>query len=100
MYFFVFHAAIQTDYNEAYAWYEDKSKGLGERFFSAVSNKLDEIAKQPAAFGERSKKGYREAQVDIFPFSIVYKIYKQEGVIFICSIHHHKKHPGKKYRQR
>ena len=96
MYRYILHEAVKTDYDEAYAWYEDKLNGLGERFLSAIRTKLDEIAKRPEAFGERSRKGYREAQVDTFPYSIVYKIYKEERIIFVNSIHNHKKHPRKK----
>jgi mRNA-degrading endonuclease RelE of RelBE toxin-antitoxin system len=75
-------------------------EGLRERFLLAVRTKLNEIAKRPEAFGERSKKGYREAKVDSFPYSIVYNIYKKERVIFVNSVHPHKKHPHKKYRKR
>jgi plasmid stabilization system protein ParE len=100
MYRYILHEAVKADYDEAYEWYEKKLEGLGERFLSAIRAKLDEIAKRPEAFGERSKKGYREAQVDTFPYSIVYKIYKKEGVIFVNSVHNHKKHPRKKYRKR
>ena len=99
MYKVIFHADIKTDYDEAYTWYEDKLEGLGERFLSAVRYKIDEIAKMPEAFGERSNKGYREAQLDSFPFSIIFKQYKREKIIFVNSIHHHSKHPRKKYRK-
>ena len=100
MYQVLFHADIKTDYDEAYAWYEDKLQGLGERFLSAIRNKTNEIAKRHEAFGERSKKDYSEARLDSFPFSIIYKLYKREKVIFVNSIHHHSKHPRKKYRKR
>jgi len=100
MYRCILHEAVKVDYDEAYGYYEEKLEGLGERFLSAIRAKLDEIAKKPEAFGERSKKGYREEQVETFPFSIVYKIYKTERVIFVNSVHHHKKHPRKKYRNR
>jgi plasmid stabilization system protein ParE len=99
MYEYILHEAVKADYDEAYAWYEEKLEGLGERFLSAIRTKLDEIAKLPEAFGERSKKGYREAQVDTFPYSIVYKIYKAERIIFVNSVHNHSKHPRKKYRK-
>jgi mRNA-degrading endonuclease RelE of RelBE toxin-antitoxin system len=100
MYSYILHEAVKADYDEAYAWYEEKMQGLGERFLSAIRTKLDEIAKRPEAFGVRSKKGYREAKIDTFPYSIVYKIYKTERIIFVNSVHHHKKHPRKKYRKR
>ena len=100
MYRCILHEAVKVDYDEAYSYYEKKLEGLGERFLSAVRAKLEEIVKSPEAFGERSKKGYREAQIDTFPYSIVYKIYKTERIIFVNSVHHHKRHPRKKYRKR
>ena len=100
MYRYILHEAVKADYDEAYSYYEEKLEGLGERFLSAIRAKLDEIAKRPEAFGERLKKGYREAQVDTFPYSIVYKIYKTQRIIFVNSVHNHSKHPRKKYRKR
>ena len=41
-------------------------EGLIERFLSAIRTKLDEVAGKPEAFGEKSKKGYREARVILF----------------------------------
>jgi len=34
-YSYKFHPLTKKDYNEAYEWYEDKQKGLGERFLKA-----------------------------------------------------------------
>jgi hypothetical protein len=30
------HPLIQQDFSEAYIWYEDQQKGLGERFLKAA----------------------------------------------------------------
>ncbi|MBI3235037.1 MAG: type II toxin-antitoxin system RelE/ParE family toxin [Bacteroidetes bacterium] len=50
------HPLIRQDYDEAYAWYEDKQKGLGERFIKAVRQKIEEIAVHPEVYGSRSNK--------------------------------------------
>jgi hypothetical protein len=34
---------------------------------------MEEIAQHPFFFGERSKKGFREARVKGFPYLIIYK---------------------------
>lgn len=94
-----FHPDITADYAEAYEWYEGERKGLGEDFFDSVRNKLEQIAEHPLLFGERSRKGYREAKVKTFPYLIIYKVYVRKKVIFINSIHHTSKHPVKKYRK-
>jgi hypothetical protein len=48
---------------------------VGRTFLSAVRSKMDQIAQRPEVYGEKAKKKYREAALDIFPFSIVYKVY-------------------------
>ena len=92
------HPLTQQDYYEAYAWYEDKQKGLGERFIKAVRATIEAIASHPELYGSRSRKGFREAEVTFFPYLIIFKINKPKKEIYISSIHHTKKHPGKKYR--
>lgn len=94
-----FHAEVEKDYNEAYAWYEGQKKGLGERFLTIVREKIEQIAEHPEHYGVRTRRDHREVQVDVFPYMIVYKIYKQRGTILIISVHNTKKHPRKKYRK-
>ena len=63
-----FHADVEEDYQEAYTWYENSKEGLGIRFLNMVREKLEQIAKNPEAFSQKTKSGYREAAVEIFPF--------------------------------
>ena len=93
------HPLIRKDYDEAYEWYEEKQKGSGERFIKAVRQTIEQIVLYPETYGRRSNKKFREAQVDYFPYLVVYKVNKQAGIIYISSIHHTKKHPRKKYRK-
>lgn len=98
-YTYKLHPDIQKDYADAYAWYEDKLAGLGDRFIIAIRQKIEEIIHRPEVFGSKGKVGYREAKVDFFPYLIVYKVYKERKEIFISSIHHTSKKPRKKYRK-
>jgi|ERR1017187_8190150 plasmid stabilization system protein ParE len=93
------HPLVQQDYNEAYKWYEDQQKGLGERFLKAVRGKIEQIIVRPQVFGSRSSKKFREAKIEFFPYHIVYKINERKKEIYISSIHHKSKHPNKKYRK-
>jgi len=93
------HPLTQKDYDEAYAWYEEKQKGLGERFIKAVRQKIEEIALHPDLYSRKSNRTFKEAKVDFFPYTIVYKINKRGEELYISSIHHTKKHPRKKYRK-
>jgi plasmid stabilization system protein ParE len=46
-YTYRFHPLAKKDYDETYAWYEDKQNGLGERFLKAVRSKIEEIVLHP-----------------------------------------------------
>lgn len=94
-----FHEDVEDDYLEAFTWYEDAKEGLGERFLKMVRAKLEQIGKNPEAFSQKTKSGYREAAVEIFPYIIVYKLYKKKKVIFINSVIHQKRHPRKRIRK-
>ncbi len=98
-YTYLMHPLVKRDYDDAYRWYEDKQKGLGERFIQAVRIKIEKIAMHPEIYGRRDNKKFREARVDIFPYLIVYKINKGKKEIYISSIHHMRKHPRKKIRK-
>lgn len=77
-YSFHLHPNVSKDYNEAYEWYEDKQKGLGERFIKAVRIKIEEILLHPEMFGSKGNKRFRAATVDFFPYLVVYKINKRK----------------------
>ena len=67
------HPLVMQDYNEAYAWYEDRQKGLGERFLKAVRQKIEEITLHPEVYGRRANKNFREAATDFFPYLVVFR---------------------------
>lgn len=94
-----FHNEIANEYYEAYVWYEERREGLGEQFLASVRTVMEKIREQPFIFGEKSKKGYREAGVKGFPYLIIYKIYTRKNIVFINTIHHTSKNPRKKYRK-
>jgi plasmid stabilization system protein ParE len=96
---YTLHPEADKEYAGAYAWYEDQSQGLGEKFIDAVKQKLAAIAAKPELFGSKSK-GFRETIVSrAFPYSIVYKIAIEQKAIYIVSIYHSKRNPKKKYRK-
>ena len=93
------HPLAKQDIIEAYEWYEDKKKGLGDRFADSVSKLIMNITKTPEIFGSKDKIYFREATLKDFPYIIVYKVLEHKKDIFISSVHHVKKHPIKKYRR-
>ena len=98
-YTYLLHPLALEDYSEAYAWHEDLQRGLGERFIKAIRIKIEDIVKHPEHYGSRDRKEFREAQVDTFPYLIVYKINKRKKLIHISSIHDMRRDPRKKYRK-
>lgn len=94
-----FHPLTTRDYNQGYFWYEEKQKGLGDRFLKAVREKIEEILENPEVYGSRGNKKYREARVENFPYSIVYTHNKRKKKIFITAVHHMSKSPRDKFRK-
>ena len=98
-YTYQIHPLVEQDFEEGYTWYEEKQKGLGERFINAVDRKIKQIVQNPEFYGRKTNKSFREVEVEIFPYLVVYKVNKPKREIYITSIHHTKKHPRKKYRK-
>lgn len=98
-YSYLLHPEADKEYTEAFIWYQKQQEGLGEKFIEAVRQKLEAIAVSPETFGSKGNKNYREAKVEIFPYVIVYKIYKLKNLVFVSSIHHTSRHPKRKYRK-
>jgi len=98
-YTYQIHPLVERNFEEGYIWYEERQKGLGERFVNAVDTKIKQILQNPEVYGSKGVKSIREAEVDRFPYLVVYKINKRKKEIYINSIHHTKKHPRKKYRK-
>ncbi len=93
------HEKVQADFDNGFAWYENKRKGLGDEFLLDIEKKIDGILNQPEAFGSKGHLNYRKALLERFPYVIIYRIYKRKKEIFISTLHHTKKSSGKKYRR-
>jgi hypothetical protein len=72
----------QQEILTAWEWYEDKQVGLGDRFKDEFSKKIKAVAQNPLHYPLKGK--YREAQVDVFPFLIVFKFDKKARDYFYC----------------
>ena len=81
---------------EAWKWYEEQRPGLGELFEQEFFKKVDLIQNSPLHYPNKGR--YREAQTDVYPFLIVFKIDKKSNVIFIVSFFHMSRHPKKKHK--
>jgi hypothetical protein len=80
---------------ESWKYYEKQQTGLGDRFEDEVFKKIELIKTNPLHYPV--KKKMHEANTDIFPFLIVYKINKSRKLIMIVSVFHTSRHPRRKY---
>jgi plasmid stabilization system protein ParE len=86
------------EFIEAAQWYEQKSKGLGDRFIAIMQRKLHLIQQFPERYPKR-RKNFREAVIRTFPYIIIYTFYKKEGIIIVNAIFHASRNPRKKYHK-
>ncbi|MGN6416052.1 MAG: type II toxin-antitoxin system RelE/ParE family toxin [Pseudobacter sp.] len=94
-----FLSSVFQEYLEAVKWYEEQKEGLGLRFETMVEKKINQISLAPEVFSQKTKKGYRDAVVDFFPYIITYKIVKKDSEVLIVSIIHQKKHIAKRSKK-
>jgi len=67
------HYKAEAEYDEAYNWYSQQQVGLEERFFEAISKKLQQVLIGPELYSVKNNSS-REAVVQGFPFVIVYRV--------------------------
>ena len=65
---------------DAATWYERKRQGLGGEFLTAVERRIDRIRDAPDGY-ENLGGGVRRAQVDRFPYTIVFRASATEVVV-------------------
>lgn len=75
-----------ADLREAYAWYEERQRGLGAEFMEAVERKLNQIESNPWQFPAVHNLT-RRAIVMRFPFGIFY-VPSDETVAVLAVMHH------------
>lgn len=77
---------------EAYLYYEEKQKGLGNKFLTQLEEYLKRICQNPLHYP--LKKGYREAFLRKFPYLIIYEFSKETVIVY--SVFNTYQNPNKK----
>lgn len=68
-------AVAEQEAENAYAWYEDRELGLGERFLAALAKTLERVEEAPEACAPvqgRFAAPVRVAHLERFPFRVVF----------------------------
>jgi toxin ParE1/3/4 len=81
----VFSKDSNYDLRDAVDFYDSKQSGLGDRFFSNLSEKIEKIKSNPLHYAIRYKE-VRCAKIDNFPF-MVHFIVSDDDIIIIGIIH-------------
>jgi plasmid stabilization system protein ParE len=87
-----------SEYEQAVAWYRERSKQAAENFEAAMEERMAVLRTQPARY-RKTYKQFHETALKKYPFSIIYLISEKEKKVIISSIFHHKRNPKRKYRK-
>ncbi len=97
-YSYIFLSEAQEDYENALDWYLEKSFPAADNFISDVNNIIALITAHPKRW--RNEYGhFYELGLKKYPYTIVYSIDEENGLVIIVSIYHHSRNPGKKYKR-
>lgn len=86
----VFEPEVEADVDEAYQWYEQRGRGLGEDFLAAVRTTLDRIQLNPELHAVIYRE-LRRALVRRFPYAVYYRVERER--IAVVAVHHGKRDP-------
>ncbi|MCU4173583.1 type II toxin-antitoxin system RelE/ParE family toxin [Carboxylicivirga sp. N1Y90] len=86
-----FKEEAKNDIIDAYDWYENKQKNLGEIFVSEIERYLDILKRKPLIFRER-KKQLRYCPIKRFPFIIVFEV--ENKAVIVYAIFNTYQHPS------
>ncbi|MEW6360033.1 MAG: type II toxin-antitoxin system RelE/ParE family toxin [Planctomycetota bacterium] len=87
--------AVQ-DISEAYEWYENCRRGLGEEFLSCVEASIQRICRTPELHAKVHEE-YRRVLVRRFPYAIFYEY--TGGTVTAYCVFHTSRNPDK-WRER
>ena len=79
---------VWLDVDEAIEWYENKSTGLGRRFYKSFDEVLDKITKDPTAYFFVAKN-VRRILFRNFPYKLLYTI--SDNTVFVIGVFHEKR---------
>ena len=80
----------QAEFDDAIAWYEGQSPGLGTAFARAVNEIFERIRSLPRS-NPVVEGDLREALVSGFPFAVYYRV--EQGKITVSAIFHTSRDP-------
>ena len=86
----VFRPAAKAEYEEAAAWYEKQSPGLGEEFLREIDDVISSAAEYPARY-PMVTGDVRRAVARRFPFGV---LSMQADTLVVLAVFHGRRNPG------
>jgi toxin ParE1/3/4 len=99
---FVVRPEAEADIEEAYQWYEDRSRGLGDRFLEAVEATLVLMQESPQWFPEKVRDRdliVRRALVAGFPYGVFFIWDESRDAISVIACMHARRDPKRWIRR-
>lgn len=94
-YLTIFSSRVQKEITKSWEWYEERQRGLGDRFVKEVLARVKLIKQFPERYPTRYKS-YKETPIAVFPFLIIYRLNTRKKIIRIVSVFHTSLNPRKK----
>ncbi len=87
---------VQNEISVSWGWYEERSRGLGDRFVKEVKGTVFKIEQHPGRY-PLQYKNYRQASLHTFPFLVIFRVNERKKIVRIVSVFHTSQDPKKKY---
>ena len=77
---------------DAYAYYEEQSRGLGERFLKSLEDSYLKLSQTPQFYSYiQYDKNIRDIKIKTFPFVIIFQII--ENTVFVLRVFNTNRNP-------
>jgi plasmid stabilization system protein ParE len=87
----VFRRAAKDEIENAAAWYEEQSRGLGEEFITEIGDAIEKAAEHPerypVVFGDRRRTVSRR-----FPYAVYFR--QRQDALVVLAVFHGRRDPA------
>jgi plasmid stabilization system protein ParE len=94
----ILEAEAEAELNEAIAWYDSQTGGVGQRFSSEVHTELSKAAKEPERFPFAGPTTQKIKMLD-WPYSIYFTLLENSPVMIVVSVFHGARNPAELRRR-
>jgi len=92
MFNIIISIAAEADTRDAFSYYEDQQKGLGNRFLDELTAYYNKLKLHPTHYSFVSAdKTIRAIALKIFPYKIIYQIEGME--VYVYAVYHFRLNP-------